>query len=401
MAPSVASASGPVPRPRAEVVIDLDAIRRNVGILAGTAAETGAATMVVVKADGYGHGAIDVAGAALQAGADALGVCSVGEALALRNAGIGAPVLAWLHTPGDDLASAVAAGVDLGVYSLGQLQAAARAARESGRSVRVHLKVDTGLTRGGAYRAEWPDLVCAAAATRGVEVVAIWSHLAHADDPGHPTIDQQAQYFDEAYQMARNAGLRPLRHLANSAATLTRPDLHYDMVRPGIAVYGLSPVPELDYDLLPAMTLRSLVVLLKRVPKGEGVSYGHVWHTERETTLALVPVGYADGIPRALTGRLDVWCSGRRYPVVGRVCMDQVMVDCGDDPVTVGDEVILFGAGAGGAPTAAEWAHKLGTIHYEVVAGMVRPRVTRTVLGRREFLAAWDDSGAAPGRVAR
>lgn len=393
------SSSGSTARPRAEVVIDLDAVRHNVGILAGAAAATGAATMVVVKADGYGHGAIDVAVAALQSGADALGVCSVEEALALRNAGIDAPVLAWLHTPGEDLASAVAAGVDLGVYSIGQLDAAARAATVGGRPARVHLKVDTGLNRGGAYRDEWPGLVQAAAATRGVEVVAIWSHLAHADEPGHPVIERQVRYFDEAYQVARDAGLRPLRHLANSAAMLTRPDLHYDMVRPGIAGYGLSPVPELDYDLLPAMTLRSLVVLLKRVAGGEGVSYGHVWHTERETTVALVPVGYADGVPRALTGRLDVWCNGRRYPVVGRVCMDQVMVDCGDDLLTVGDEVVFFGSGEGGAPTAAEWADKLGTIHYEVVAGMVRPRVTRTVLGRREFAAAAGSHQPATARV--
>jgi alanine racemase len=164
---------------------------------------------------------------------------------------------------------------------------------------------------------------------------------------------------------------------------LTRPDLYYEMVRPGIAAYGLSPVAEEGYGLIPAMTLRSQVALLKRVPAGEGVSYGHVWHTERETTLALVPAGYADGVPRALTGRLDVWLAGRRRPVVGRVCMDQVMVDCGDDQVAEGDEVVFFGKGEGGGPTAAEWAEKLDTIHYEVVAGMVRPRLTRTVLGRR------------------
>jgi alanine racemase len=180
--------------------------------------------------------------------------------------------------------------------------------------------------------------------------------------------------------------LRPLRHLANSAATLTRPELHYDMVRPGIAVYGLSPVPGVGDDLVPAMTLRSQVALLKRVPAGEGVSYGHIWHTDRETTLALVPAGYADGVPRALTGRLDVWLAGRRRPVVGRVCMDQVMVDCGDDQVALGAEVVFFGTGESGAPTAAEWADKLSTIHYEVVAGMVRPRLTRTVHGRHPTL---------------
>lgn len=375
-------------RPRAELVIDLDAIRHNVGILAGRAAASGAVTMAVVKADGYGHGAVDVAVAALQAGAGAFGVCSVDEALALRHSGIDVPVLAWLHAPGEDLAAGVAAEIDLGIYSTGQLKTAAAAAAASGRTARVHLKVDTGLTRGGAYRGEWPALVRAAAAIPGVDVVGIWSHLAHADDPGHPIIEQQVRYFDEAYQVARDAGLRPLRHLANSAATLTRPDLHYDLVRPGIAVYGLSPVPEVSYHLLPAMTLRSQVAMIKRVPAGEGVSYGHVWHTERETTLALVPAGYADGVPRVLTGRLDVWLAGCRRPVVGRVCMDQVMVDCGNDPVAEGDEVIFFGTGENGAPTAAEWADKLGTIHYEVVAGMTRPRLTRTVHGRRPSLTA-------------
>ncbi|MFN2535041.1 MAG: alanine racemase [Pseudonocardiaceae bacterium] len=372
-------------RPRAEVVIDLAAIRHNVAILARCAEASGAVTMAVVKADGYGHGAVDVAVAALQAGAGALGVCSVDEALDLRRNGVDASVLAWLHAPGEDLAAGIAAGVDLGIYSVNQLKAAAAAAALTGRTARVHLKVDTGLTRGGAYRSQWPGLVRAAAAAasnRGIEVVAVWSHLAHADDPGHPIIEQQVRYFDEAYQLARDAGLRPSRHLANSAATLTRPDLHYDMVRPGIAVYGLSPVPGAGYGLVPAMTLRSQVAMVKRVPAGEGVSYGHVWHTDRETTLALVPAGYADGVPRVLTGRLDVWLAGRRRPVVGRVCMDQVMVDCGDDPVAEGDEVIFFGAGGQGVPTAAEWADKLGTINYEVVAGMTRPRLTRTVQGR-------------------
>jgi alanine racemase len=380
-----------VVRPRAEVVIDLAAIRHNVAILTRCADASGAVTMAVVKADGYGHGAVDVAVAALQAGAGALGVCSVDEALDLRRNGIDVPVLAWLHAPGEDLAAGIAASVELGIYSANQLKAAAAAAALTGRTARVHLKVDTGLTRGGAYRSQWPGLVRAAAAAasnRGVEVVAVWSHLAHADDPGHPIIDQQVRYFDEAYQLARDAGLRPQRHLANSAATLTRPDLHYDMVRPGIAVYGLSPVPGAAYGLVPAMTLRSQVAMVKRVPAGEGVSYGHVWHTDRETTLALVPAGYADGVPRVLTGRLDVWLGGRRRPVVGRVCMDQVMVDCGDDPVAEGDEVIFFGTGANGAPTAAEWADKLGTIHYEVVAGMARPRLTRTVRGRRSIVAS-------------
>lgn len=371
------------PRPRAEVVIDLVAIRHNVRVLTGCAAQSGAAVMAVVKADGYGHGAVDVAGAALEAGASSLGVCSIEEALALRHGGIHAPMLAWLRIPGENLVDGVAAGIDLGVYSIGQLHSVATAAAVAGRTARVHLKVDTGLNRGGAHRDQWPSLVDAAASTPGVEVVAVWSHLAHADDPAHPIIEQQVRHFNEAYQLARDAGLRPLRHLANSAATLVRPDLHYDMVRPGIAIYGLSPVPGVGYHLLPAMTLRSQVAMIKRVPAGEGVSYGHVWRADRETTLALVPAGYADGVPRVLTGQLDVWLAGRRRPVVGRVCMDQLMVDCGDDQIVEGAEVIFFGTGEGGAPTAAEWAGKLGTIHYEVVAGMARPGLTRTVRGRR------------------
>lgn len=364
---------------RADVVVDLDAVRHNVALLSGLAAASGAATMAVVKADGYGHGAVDVAAAALRAGATWLGVCSVAEALELRAAGIPAPVLAWLYTADEDLAAAVAAGVDLGVSSAAQLGAVARAA--GGRTARVHLKVDTGLTRNGAQPADWPGLV-AAAADADVEVVAVWSHLALADDPGHPVIDEQVRRFEAAHAVAVAAGLRPLRHLANSAATLTRPDLHYDLVRPGIAVYGLSPVPGRDHGLRPAMSLRSQVALVKRVPAGEGVSYGHTWTTPRETTLALVPVGYADGVPRLLSGRLDVWLGGRRHPVVGRVCMDQVVVDVGDDRVREGDEVVLFGGGGSGEPTATEWADALGTIHYEVVVGMARPRLTRRVVGR-------------------
>lgn len=390
--------SGSQRRPRAEVVVDLDAVRHNVRVLAGSAAATGAETMVVVKADGYGHGAVDVATAALAAGATRLGVCSVDEALALRAGGITAPVLAWLYTPGEDLAAAVAHDVELGAASVSQLAAVAGAVAPAGPPAKVHLKVDTGLSCNGAYGAAWTDLVGAAAAEALIEVTAVWSHLAHADDPGHPVLDVQAARFGEAYRVARAAGLRPLRHLANSAATLTRPDLHFDLVRPGIAVYGLSPVEE-DHGLVPAMTLRSQVALVKRVGAGEGVSYGHVWHTDRETVLALVPLGYADGVPRNLTGRLDVWLGGRRRPVVGRVRMDQVMVDCGPpegaDPVAEGDEVVFFGTGEHGGPTAAEWARELGTIHYEVVAGMARPRLTRTVLGREPAAPSGAASSAA------
>jgi alanine racemase len=369
--------------PRAEVVVDLDAIRHNVALLAARAGS--AATMVVVKADGYGHGAVPVARAALQAGATWLGSCSLAEALTLRDAGITAPVLSWLDPVGTDFAPGVAAGVDLSASSVRELAAVVDGGRRAGRVPRVHLKIDTGLARNGCPAAEWPDLVDAAAKAQAdghAEVVAVWSHLACADEPGHPSIDAQADRFRLAHEQALAAGLRPMRHLANSAATLSRPDLCFDLVRVGIAVYGLNPLPQHE-DLRPAMTFRSSVALTKRLPAGESVSYGQTWTAARDTTVALVPAGYADGVPRLLSGNLDVWLAGRRRPVVGRVCMDQVVVDCGDDHVEPGAEVVLFGAGQQGGPTAREWADRLGTIDYEIVTGMYRPRVVRTYLEAR------------------
>lgn len=370
------------PAPRAEVLVDLDALRHNVALLAGLAARTGAATMAVVKADGYGHGAVDVARAALTAGATWLGACSLAEALALREAGIIAPVLAWLDVPGEDFAAGVAANVDLSVASVRVLRQAAEAAQRVGKRARVHLKIDTGLSRNGCQPADWPDLVAEAAATPDVHVVAVWSHLACADEIGHPSINLQAERFDTAYRAARAAGLTPMRHLANSAALITRPDLHFDLVRPGIAVYGLNPVT-VPLELRPVMTFRSSVALVKRIPAGESVSYGLSWTAPVDTTLALVPAGYADGVPRSLSGRMEVLLGGRRLPVVGRVCMDQVLVDCGDFAVSEGDEVVLFGPGDRGEPTAREWADLIGTIDYEIVTGMYRPRVRRTPVGTR------------------
>ncbi|PRX43999.1 alanine racemase [Prauserella shujinwangii] len=368
---------------RAEVVIDLGAIRHNLGLLAARAARSGAQTMAVVKADGYGHGAARVAAAAVDAGASWLGACSSAEALDLRRAGITARLFSWLDTPDVDFAPAIAEDVDLSASSAGELARIADAARRAGRRARVHLKIDTGLSRNGCPPYAWPELVHRAAAEPGVEVVAVWSHLACADEPGHPSIDEQARRFADAHAVARAAGLDPLRHLANSAATLTRPDLHFDLVRPGIAMYGLNPVPQRE-DLRPAMTLRSSVVLTKRIDAGESVSYGHTWTAERDTTLALVPVGYADGVPRTLSGRMSVWLGGKRRPVAGRVCMDQLAVDCGDDEPAVGSEVVLFGPGTRGEPTAREWADTLGTIDYEIVTGMYRPRVRRRYVGEGE-----------------
>jgi alanine racemase len=378
------------PNPRAEALVDLDAIRHNVGVLA--AASPGAALMAVVKAEGYGHGAVPVARAALAAGATWLGVCTIEEALDLRAAGVDAPVLSWLHVPDDDFAAAVAAGVDLSVASREHLAAVLAGAQRAGRPARLHLKVDTGLSRNGAQPHRWADLLDDAAkavADGAAEVVAVWSHLAHADAPHHPTLDRQAERLTQAWQAAVDRGLRPMRHLANSAATLTRPDLHFDLVRPGVAVYGLDPLgrPVAQSPLRPAMTLRARVALVKRVPAGEGVSYGHEWTTPAETTLALLPIGYADGVPRRLgrDGRMRVQLAGRSRPVVGRVCMDQVVVDCGPDvdgaPVRAGDVAVLFGPGGHGEPTAQDWADELGTIHYEIVTGVHGRRVHRTFTG--------------------
>jgi alanine racemase len=366
---------------RTEAVVDLDAIRDNVALLRS---RTAAEVMAVVKADGYGHGLVPAARAALAGGAGWLGVAFLEEALALRAAGVTAPVLSWLAAPGEDLAAGVAAGVDLSASAPWAVAELAAAARAAGRPARVHLKIDTGLSRGGATPADWPELVTAAAkAAAGgeVEVVAIWSHFAYADAPGHPTIAGQVAAFGEAVAAARRLGVDPpLRHLANSAATLTLPSAHFDLVRPGIATYGLSPVPPEDFGLVPAMTLRSSVALTKRVPAGSGVSYGHAYVTGAETGLALVPLGYADGVPRAATSVGPVQLGGRRRVVAGRVCMDQFVVDVGSDPVAAGDEVLLFGPGTAGEPTAQDWAEATGTISYEIVT-RVGARVPRTYRG--------------------
>ena len=353
--------------------IDLAAIRANVAELRRRAGD--AAVMAVVKADGYGHGMIHSARAALAGGATWLGVAFVEEALALRAAGIEVPVLAWLVSPTTDLRPAALQHVDVSVSAQWGLDLAAVAARETKRTLRVHLKADTGLGRGGAMPDEWPRLCEQAAklsADALVTVVGVWSHLAYADSPEHPTIGRQREHFEHALQVAASFGVFPeVRHLANSAATLALPDTHYDLVRPGVAVYGLSPGPQVgratDLGLRPAMRLRADIALAKRVPAGQGVSYGHRYTTSRETTLALVPLGYADGIPRSATNLGPVQIGGQRFTVSGTVCMDQFVVDVGDLDVSAGDAVVLFGPGDGGEPTADDWADVVGTINYEIV----------------------------------
>ncbi len=369
---------------RTEAVIDLAAIAANVATLkSNTAAEL----MAVVKADGYGHGLVASARAAIVGGAGWLGVAMLEEALELRAAGITEPVLAWLWTPRETeaLRAALEAGIDISVSSQQGLDLVVATAAELGNAARVHLKIDTGLSRNGCTAADWPGLLdsaAKAAATGVIETTGVWSHFVYADSPGHPTTARQIERFGAALDTARGFGVVPqVRHLANSAGTMTLPQSHFDLVRPGVAVYGLSPVPEQgDFGLVPAMTLRSTLANVKRVPAGEGVSYGHQYVTERETTLALVPLGYADGIPRAATNLGPVAIGGNRYTISGRVCMDQFVVDIGDADAAAGDEVVLFGPGSDGEPTAQDWATVLDTIHYEIIT-RIGARVPRSYLG--------------------
>ena len=366
----------------AEAVVDLGAIQHNVRLLCEHAGR--AQVMAVVKADGYGHGATEVARAALAAGAAELGVATVDEALALRADGITAPVLAWLHPPGIDFGPALRADVEIAVSSVRQLDELLDAVRRTGKTAIVTVKVDTGLNRNGVAPALYPTMLAAlrqAVAEDAIRLRGLMSHLVYADQPRNPINDVQAQRFADMLAQARNEGLRfEVVHLANSSATMSRPDLAFDLVRPGIAVYGLSPVPDLgDMGLIPAMTVKCVVALVKSIRTGEGVSYGHTWIAQRDTNVALMPIGYADGVFRALGGRLEVLINGRRRPGVGRICMDQFLVDLGPGrlDVTEGDEAILFGPGTRGEATAQDWADLLGTIHYEVVTSP-RGRITRT-----------------------
>lgn len=368
----------------AEAVVDLDAIAHNVQLLRERAGS--AQVMVVVKADGYGHGATQVSRAALAAGATELGVATVGEAVALRRDGITAPVLAWLHPPGTDFAPALSAGVEIGLSSLRQLDELLDAVERTGTTATVTVKVDTGLSRNGSSPADYPALLTAlkrAQVDGAVRVRGLMSHLVHGDTPDHPLNTRQAERLTDMLRYAREQGVAfEIAHLSNSPAALTRPDLAFDLVRPGIAVYGQTPIPERgDMGLRPAMTLKSPVTLVRSIRAGDGVSYGHTWIAERDTTLGLIPIGYADGVFRVLSGRIDVLVNGRLRRNVGRICMDQFVVDLGPDAdVAEGDEAILFGPGTQGEPTAQDWADLLGTINYEVVTSP-RGRVVRTYRG--------------------
>ncbi len=360
---------------RPEIVVDLAAIRANVGALRDLVAPDGSDVMVVVKADGYGHGMLEAATAARAAGAPWLGVATIDEALRLREAGDTGRILCWLTVPGDDWAAAIEADVDVTAYTTAELAEIRSAV--GGRPARVQLKVDTGLSRGGATADHWPALVQAARAGEAEgrwRVTGIWSHFACSDEPEHPANDAQEQAFRQALAGAEQAGLRPeVRHLANSGGALLRPSSRFDLVRCGIAAYGLDPAPGLspDIGLRPAMTVTAPLALTKSVAAGSGVSYGHTWTAPGETRLGLVPIGYGDGVPRHAGNAAEVWVDGKRHRIRGRICMDQFVVDLDhDDAVAAGDEVVLFGPGGSGEPTADDWARACGTIHYEIVTRM-------------------------------
>jgi len=346
-----------------QALIDPDAIRSNVETVRRVVAP--ARVMAVVKADGYGHGAVISARAAVDAGADMIGVVDVDEALQLRAAGIAAPVLAWLHSASTDFTSAIAAHIDLGISSHTQLERAVVAGVPT-----IHVKVDSGLSRNGISLADAPRVFEAAALLERagrLRVAGVFSHLAG----GSAAIDDhQLRTFVEFLDVASAAGLSPeYRHLAASRAAFDRPDLRFDMVRIGGALYGLSPDDGGDpgvRGLRPVMTLASTVVAVRRVDGGAGVSYSHAYHAPRATTLALVPLGYADGLPRAASGRAEVAIRGVRYPVAGRIAMDQIVVDIGRDPVEVGDVAVAWGNPADGSPSVEEWAAWAGTISREL-----------------------------------
>ncbi|MFD3435998.1 alanine racemase [Streptomyces sp. NPDC058685] len=371
------------PPPRARAEIDLAALRANVRALRARAPH--AALMAVVKSDAYGHGMVPCARAAQAAGATWLGTATPQEALALRAAGIQGRVLCWLWTPGDPWREGIEADLDMGVSGLWALTEVTAAARDAGRPARIQLKADTGLGRNGCQPADWPELVAAAldAEAEGtVKVTGLWSHFACADEPGHPSIAAQLDVFREMVAYAEKEGVEPeVRHLANSPATLTLPDSHFDLVRTGIAMYGISPSPELgtheELGLRPVMTLAASLALVKQVPAGHGVSYGHHYVTSHETTLGLVPLGYADGIPRHASGRGPLLVGGERHTIAGRVAMDQFVVDLGGQKIHEGAEALLFGPGDRGEPTAEDWAEAAGTIAYEIVTriGTRVPRV--------------------------
>lgn len=366
--------------PHARAVIDLGALASNVDLINQ---QTGnAAVMAVVKADAYGHGLIPCANAAIAGGATWLGTALFQEALALRASGIEVRILTWLGTIDDQFAECIAADIDLGVSHREALLAIVHEARKLGKRARVHFKIDTGLGRNGVTLDDLDQLLAIAVSeSDAVNLVGAMSHFAYADEPKHPTISAQIEVFKQAVALIEAAGVDlEVKHLANSAATLTLPEVHFNLVRPGIAIYGVTPGPALgsaaDLGLKPVMSMQASVALTKSVPAGSGISYGHTYHTKTQANLALIPAGYSDGIPRSASNKGPVLLGGKTYRIAGRVCMDQFVLDIGDANVAIGDTAVLFGDPLRGEPSVEDWAIAADTIGYEIVT-RIGPRVDR------------------------
>ena len=377
---------------RAEVLIDLGAIRENIKYLM---AKSGKPALAVVKADGYGHGLLPVAKSALSAGASWLGVALLEEAKALRQGGINAPIIAWLTPVTDDFASAISEDIDIAIPSLAHLEAITSAARSLGKCARVHLEVDTGMSRGGALN-EWSELVSSAKSYQDsglIKVIGIWSHFARADEAGHEFNNKQLENFKSAVAEAKSVGITPeVIHLSNSAAAINDADSHFDLLRLGIAIYGLSP----DFshmgsseklNLKPAMSIRARIHLVKDIPAGSQVGYGGSAITKVDTKLGVIAMGYSDGIPRSANSSAGVLVGNKRAPIIGRVSMDQFVVDLGrDSSAKAGDWAYIIGSNPSDSYTSASsytadsWASASATINYEIVT-RIAARVKRIYQG--------------------
>lgn len=360
-------------------LVDLDAVRANVGALRAVA--DGAELMAVVKADGYGHGAVPVARAALDAGATRLGVALVDEGVALREAGIDAPILLLSEPAAHAMPTVVARSLDPTLCTAVGLEALAVAvAGSEARAVHVHVKIDTGMHRMGCAPDAVVALATAISQTAGITLAGVWTHLAVADEPDSDGTDRQLDVFDRAIAALRTAGLRwTCTHVANSAGAIAHPAARRDLVRCGIALYGIAPAPALQgaVELRAALSLHSEVSAIREIGAGEPVSYGWRWTAPRATRIATVPIGYADGLPRRLgAAGGEVLIAGRRCAIAGTVTMDQILVDVGDLPVEVGAPVVLLGSQGSETVDANEWAERVDTIAYEIVCG-IGPRVPR------------------------
>lgn len=359
-------------KPMRVLEINLDAVAANLATM--RARTSGAKVMGVVKADGYGHGMIEVARRLEAESVDFIGVADIAEALAIRAAGVSTPILAWLHAPTETFEAAIEADIDLGIATTAHLEAIASAAAELGKTARVHLKVDTGLSRNGAHLRDWPEFVADAhelALLGRIQVVAVFSHLSSTSTDSDLL---QIERFNAAVELARAAELHfEMRHLVASDGALKYPQAHFEMVRVGLALYGLSPFADRradEFGLVPVMTAKSFVVQVKRAEAGEGVSYGYLHRTAEPTNLALVPVGYAEGLPRSASGKAVVHVAGQPHTIQSRIAMDQFVIDVGQQNIKVGDEVVLFGDPSKGHLSVDALAEATDTINYEIVTRM-------------------------------